>query len=191
MSRRDPRFEPCRCWSSRAVCHPGRRSQAKRRSGQQGKIGQCNSPIAPELPSRGRALPWSYRVVPMRASFVKRDVQTLHLLPRYFLALLINPLAQGRLNLQARRCCCSPNVPEHNPERPERFARPVHTDLTEQPIFYGIPLRAPCGVMTDCHSQSKPVAQFHLQVMLPSPRLAPVPAAPVCQESLRAEASCS
>ena len=58
--------------------------------------------------------------------------------------------------------------------RTQRAAGPRFSDFTEEPMFDGIPFRAPCGIVCDRNHQPKAIRNFFLQLLFPKATARPI-----------------
>src|SRR6266487_1810285 len=88
------------------------------------------------------------RVVPLRAHVAGRQCQSSHLFFCDLSTLAVDSLIASRINFQPGLRPCAPDECKHRVEAAQRPARPIDTDVTEQPIFYWIPLGTSRRIMT-------------------------------------------
>src|SRR5262249_44697029 len=110
------------------------------------------------------------------------EVQLLHFISADLLPLSICVLIEVSGHRQSGGRGRPADIPEHNPQCPERLPLPVPADLAEEAMLNRIPLRAPRWVVTDGYGQLEAVAEMLLQIDLPGSGSAPVAAAPIRQD---------
>src|SRR5262249_28812234 len=71
--------------------------------------------------------------------------------------------------------CCPSNVAMHYWQRPQWHAFSVLSDLTEETVFDGVPLRATRWVVADGHCQPKWIAELLLPDRRVSAKALPFP----------------
>ena len=80
-------------------------------------------------------------------------------------------------NFQARVSSSGSGVVEDLLVGVERFARPVPSDLREEPVFDRVPLRSTGGVVRNGYAENKGIGQLGLHFRFPSMTSATVAAA--------------
>ena len=108
------------------------------------------------------------------------QTQASHLLVGYFYPLGVFPGDDGRLCLQTRFRLRATNVAQHDLERTQWLACPVDADVTEQPVFDGIPFRRSSRIVTNRDLEPVTIRQF-LQSELPQSGPATVAASAISQ----------
>src|SRR5262249_50445967 len=100
-----------------------------------------------------------------------------------FHGLTPNPKVSG-LPWRDQACgrCSATDVAEHGLPRAQGLASPIETDMTEQPMLNGMPLRAAGRIVADGHRQAKPVTHLGLQLVFPLPWAAPITAPRIRQD---------
>jgi hypothetical protein len=108
------------------------------------------------------------------------QTQPSHLLVSYFHTFGVFLWNEGRPDLQTCFRLRVSNVAQHDLQRTQRFACPVDTDVTEQPVFDRIPFRRSSWIMTNRDLKSVMI-RHGLQFEFPKSRPATIAASAIGQ----------
>src|SRR4051812_45247963 len=103
---------------------------------------------------------WPQRVIPLGTDLVPLETKTAPLVSADALAGLIAAALEHSLDLQVGRGGGTGDIADDGFERAQRYTRPVHADVAEQPMLDRIPLRAACRIVTHRHRQAAGVTQL-------------------------------
>lgn len=108
----------------------------------------------------------------------------LHLVLGHGLPCFKRAFQQGGPHLQPRVGRCATQKIEHSFQRAQRLARPIQTDVTEQAMFDGVPLRAPSGIVAHIDGQPVAIAQLLSEMQLKAARPTAIAASGISQDQL-------
>ena len=112
------------------------------------------------------------------------EMECAHLGCDDFLSVWVVAGLEDGVHCQAAQRRGAANEGEQRVLRSQRYAGPVAADLTEEPVFDGVPLRATSGIVAHGHRQPETIADLHLQPFIPGADLKPI-AAPASASSRR------